>query len=176
MSAELLVGPLRTVALFEGLTPEQLLAIAKTAERIVFKAGDTIIEDGRDGGAAILLVSGQAERVEPAQWQENDAAVEPGSLLAEMAMFIDTEASSTVVARSAVRALKLERAAMLEQMTADPSLADHFVEQIAGRLRNVAEDLRKADRLLSGAQAIEADWSEVEPMRSPPSDVRDALH
>jgi CRP-like cAMP-binding protein len=161
---ELLVDPLRQVALFDGLTPSQLAEIAKLAERIVFKPGETIIEDGRDGGAAILVVSGEAEVLR--SYTDEPAAVEAGSLLSEMSMFIDTEASATIVAKSAVRALRLERGAMLEQMTTDPTLADHFVAMIAGRLRNVADELRKVDKTLAGEPTIETDWVEVPPGRS----------
>lgn len=160
VSQEALIAPLRGVALFEGLTGEQLAAIAKSAERIVFKPGDKIIEDGTDSGAAFLVVSGEARLLETGDSDE-PMTVEPGSLLAEMSMFIDSEPSATVVATSAVRALKLDRLAMLDRMTADPTLADHFVAAISGRLKDIADELRRIDRTLAGERPIDTDWQPV---------------
>jgi len=159
MNTEVLIAPLRQVALFEGLAPSQLAAIAKTAERIVFKPGDTLIRDGRDAGGALIVVSGDAERL---GLDGAGARIEPGSMLAEMSMFVDTEASATVVARSPVRALRLDRQAMLEQLATDPSLADYFVARISSRLKDVADELRRVDRTLGGEGAMEAEWSPVD--------------
>jgi CRP-like cAMP-binding protein len=159
MNTEVLIAPLRQVALFEGLAPSQLVAIAKTAERIVFKPGDTLIRDGRDAGGALIVVSGDAERVGS---DGADARVEPGSMLAEMSMFVDTEASATIVARSAVRALRLDRQAMLEQLATDPSLADHFVARISSRLKDVADELRRVDKTLAGDAPIDTTWTPVD--------------
>jgi CRP-like cAMP-binding protein len=161
VSQEALIAPLRRVALFEGLSGEQLAAIARCAERIVFKPGDKIIEDGTDVGAAFLVVSGEARLLGSGEGEESET-VEPGSLLAEMSMFIDAEPSATVVATSAVRALKLERHAMLDRMTADPTLADHFVAAISGRLKDIALELRRIDRTLAGEHPIDTDWHPVE--------------
>lgn len=159
MSLEMLVAPLRQVALFEGLTTDQLATIAKSAERIVFRPGDAILQDGEDSGGAYLLVSGEARRISGAVGVGD--IVEAGCLLSEMAMFVDTEASSTIVAKSAVRALRLDRSTMIEHMTSDPSLADYFVARISSRLREVADELRRVDATLGGQDAIDVDWSDV---------------
>lgn len=156
MGHEMLVGPLRQVALFAGLSDQQLAAIARSAERIVYRPGETIVRDGVDLGASVLIVAGDADRVE-----QTNIPVEAGSLICEMSMFIDTEASATVVARSAVRALKFNRHAMLEEMTEDPTLAEHFVGQISGRLRDIAQELRRVDSVLGGEQPIDVEWKEI---------------
>jgi CRP-like cAMP-binding protein len=75
--------------------------------------------------------------------------VPTGALLGEMAMLIETEYSSTVVARTAVRALRLTRAGLHAQMAEDAELAEHFVLAIAGRLRHLALELREVDATLS---------------------------
>src|SRR5690554_744906 len=62
MTIELLVEPLRRVALFQGLQPAQLNEIARRSERIQFKAGDTVISEGQPADAAILIVTGTAKR------------------------------------------------------------------------------------------------------------------
>jgi CRP-like cAMP-binding protein len=142
MVMDAIIMPLRQVALFQGLTPLQVTEIARHAERIVFRSGDTIIHAGEEGDAAYLIVSGDAVRTVAPGRPEAIERLDAGSLVGEMAMLIDTEHSATVVARGTVRALKLTRAAMHAHMLADPSIADHLVTKIAGRLKAVAAELR----------------------------------
>lgn len=150
MTAQQLIAPLKQVALFQGLTPYQITEIARTAERIVFKPGDTIVAAGADGDAAYLIVGGDAVRVEGPAISGVAEIIAPGSLVGEMAMLIETEHSSTVVARTPVRALKITREAMLAHMAADPSIADHLVARISSRLVSLAEELRSIDQTLAG--------------------------
>ena len=70
-------------------------------------------------------------------------------------MLIETTYGSTVVARTAVRAVHITRDAMQEQMLQDPALADRLVQNLAKRLTEFADELRRIDNLL-GREAAEA--------------------
>lgn len=148
MAIDQLVRPLLGVELFQGLKPLQITEIARRADRIVFRPGDVIVAEDTTGDAAILIVAGEATRVSGPGMAGDVEPVQPGSLVGEMAMLVDTVHSSTVVARSAVRALRISRAELLEQMEADPALAEHFVACISGRLSRLAADLRAVDAAL----------------------------
>jgi CRP-like cAMP-binding protein len=151
-----LIDPLRGVALFQGLSPAQLAEIARQTERIVFRPDDKIIEEGGQGDAAFLIVAGDAVRTAGPELHEAPERIPPGSLIGEMAMLIEIEHSSTIVAEGSVRALKITRANLHSQMADDPSLAEHFVAKITLRLHALAENLRKIDRALAvdcGARA-----------------------
>ena len=141
MSKDALIAPLMRVALFQGLKPLQITEIARNAERIVFRAGETITELGAEGDAAFLIVSGSAVCLGAA---DRDA-VEPGSLIGEMAMLIEHAYGSRVVAQGNVRALRLTRSALHEQMLADPTLAQHLMTRIVERLNAVADELKRID-------------------------------
>ncbi|HZA00674.1 MAG TPA: cyclic nucleotide-binding domain-containing protein [Hyphomicrobiaceae bacterium] len=149
MTHDALVDPLQRVALFHGLAPMQLADVARQAERIVFRPGDKIIEEGGAGDAAFLIADGEAVRTSGPEVQAAPERVLPGSLIGEMAMLIETEHSSTIVAEGTVRALKITRASLHDQMMKDPSLAEHFVTKITGRLLALAEELRQIDRALA---------------------------
>ncbi len=149
MSIEALVASLSRLDIFRGLEAHRIHEIARRAERVVYKPGDFLIEDGCPGEAAILIVTGQAVRVSGPGLAQRAHIVEPGSLLGEMAMLIETEHSSTVIARSPVRALRLLRSDILELMAEDTKLADHFVRIIAGRLATLAGELRGIDEMLA---------------------------
>lgn len=150
MAIDALVTPLLRIALFQGLRPLQITEIARRAERIMFRPGDTIVEAGADGDAAFVLVSGVAERIKGPDMGPQPEAIVVGSLIGEMAMLVDTEYSSTIVAQTAVRALKITRASMYDQMSEDAGLAEHLVAKIAARLQVLAVELRAIDRRLAG--------------------------
>lgn len=153
MAHDALIDPLQRVALFQGLKALQIAEIARQAERIVFRPGDRIIEGGREADAAFLIVAGDAMRISGLEIQGAAERVPPGSLIGEMAMLIDTEHASTIIAEGQVRALKITRANLHEQMAADPSLAEHFMTKIIGRLHALAEELRSIDRALPSRAA-----------------------
>lgn len=152
MAIDAFVQPLLKVALFQGLKPLQITEIARRADRIVYKPGDVIVAAHAEGDAAVLLISGEAVRTEGPGLSGDSEAVPAGALISEMTMLIETESSSTIVAKTPVRALRITRAEMLAHMADDPTLADHFIDKISGRLSAFVEDLRAIDRTLAGAE------------------------
>jgi CRP/FNR family cyclic AMP-dependent transcriptional regulator len=148
-SLSALAAPLLRVPIFSGLPPEQIHGIARRAERITFRSGEIITRAGEPGGGAYLLVSGVAECVTADGVAVDDAVIEPGSLIGELAMLVEHIYGTTVVARERVLCLKIMRFAMHNQMLTEPSLAEHFSREITARLAQMAEDLRHIDRTLT---------------------------
>jgi CRP-like cAMP-binding protein len=149
MAIDALVLPLLNVPLFQGLKPLQLTEIARRADRIVYKPGDVIVTAHAGADAAVLVVSGEAVRTEGPGLTGGEEAVPAGALISEMTMLIETECSSTIVAKTPVRALRITRAEMTAHMAADPSLAEHFIDKISGRLSTFVENLRDIDHGLA---------------------------
>jgi cAMP-binding proteins - catabolite gene activator and regulatory subunit of cAMP-dependent protein kinases len=154
MAIDALVQPLLRVALFHGLNSLQITEIARLADRIIYRPGDEIIREGQLADAAILVVSGEAIRVRGPELKMPAEPIPEGALLGEMAMFVEIEHTSTILARTAVRALRISSSSIRAQMTRDPTLAQHFVDRIRGRLRALAAELRKADRRIAGSRAF----------------------
>lgn len=150
MAIDALVAPLLKIELFRGLRPLQITEIARRAERVMFKPGQTLATADAPAEAALLIVSGEAER---ATSDGRFEPIPPGSLVCEMAMLVDTEYSSTIVAKTPMRVLRLTRAALYEQMADDARLADHMVSRITARLKTIAVELRNIDRTLAGSAA-----------------------
>lgn len=150
MPQDRVVTPLQRVQLFASLHPDQLEAIAQNAEKLRFRAGDVITHAGGLADGAYLIVAGQAERLDEGAAAAERELIEPGSMIGEMAMLIEHEYRSTVVARDRVLCLKINRTALTAQMLADPSLADGLHEQMTQRLMRTAEQLRKLDQSLAG--------------------------
>ena len=156
MAIDALVRPLLGVPLFQGLKPLQLTEIARRADRIVYKPGDVIVAAHGEPDAAVLVVSGEAVRTEgPGLERGSNESLPAGALISEMTMLIETECSSTVVAPSSVRALRISRSEMLAHMNDDPALAQHFIDKISGRLSLFVSGLREIDDSL--AKIVETD-------------------
>ncbi|MEQ8824156.1 MAG: cyclic nucleotide-binding domain-containing protein [Filomicrobium sp.] len=158
MPIDALVKPLLPLPIFEGLKPMQITEIARRAERIIYRPGDVIIEEDAIGDAAVVIVSGDAVRISGFDYSGTPEQVPEGSLVGEMAMLVESMHSATVIARGNVKALRIQRSEMHEQMEEDPSLAEHFVARITGRLRTLSADLRAADQTIeswaSGAELV----------------------
>lgn len=156
MSISVLARQLMSQEIFRGLSPLQLTEIVRQADRIVYRPGETIVEAGAAGDAAVLIVAGDAVRLHEAAPGEGPPAqgVGTGSLLGELAMLIEHEHGATVVAHTTVRALRITRVGLQAQMLDDPDLAGHFVDHITDRLNRVADELRHIDHAFASAEGV----------------------
>jgi CRP-like cAMP-binding protein len=161
MPLDLFAGHLAVLPLFRGLSPLQIAAIARGAERVAYSPGAVIIEENGVADAAVLIVDGNAARVSGPELAARSEPIAPGSLLGEAAMLIETTYGSTVVARTAVRTVHITRDAMEEQMLQDPLLADRLVQNLAKRLTAFADELRRVETLLGKEAALAARKAEL---------------
>lgn len=143
MSIDTLVAPLMRVRLFHGLDADQLATVARAAERMMFREGQTIAEAGQAGVSAIVIVSGPVESF--GSMPGDREFVAPGSVIGEMAMFIEHVYGTTVIARGPVKALRFTRETMHQLMLDDQGLAEFLVSKISSRLSLVADELRRLD-------------------------------
>lgn len=153
MAIDALVKPLLQLSIFRGLKPMQITEIVRRAERVVYRPGDMIIEEHGEADAAVVIVEGEAVRVSGPELAGRADPVPAGALLAELGMLIETQHSSTIVARTAVRAMRIPRHEIHEMMAEDPAVADHFVQKISARLSRMADELRRVDAALAGSTA-----------------------
>lgn len=149
MATDALVAPLMRLPIFQGLEPEQLGAIVRAADRVLYRSGDVIAAENQAAEAAIVLISGRCFNIEPDNPRGGEVLPE-GTIIAELGMLVETEHASTVIAQSRVKAMRLTRSAMLGVMEADPGIAEHFIDRIVGRLKSVATSLAAIDEAFGG--------------------------
>ena len=106
------------------------------------------------GEAAILIVSGEALRIAGPGLHGGAERLPIGALLGEMAMLIETDHTSTVVAKTSVRALRITRSDLHAQMAGDPALVEHFMKRISLRLSKLADQLRGVESTLARGTAL----------------------
>ena len=159
-----ILSALGRAALFADLDAERIAAIAGIAERVVFKPGDVIVAGNTPADHAVVIAWGACTRADAVDAHDalaaevmtqaasqTDGHAGAGSVLSEMAMFVDTEHAETLIATTAVRALRLHREDMLGLLAADPDMADHLVQQVASRLHGVFDALAECEADLGNA-------------------------
>jgi CRP-like cAMP-binding protein len=144
MAIETNIELLGCVPLFEGLSYEQLTAIANKGKKAFFESRVPIIKNGQNGDVAYLILSGRVA-AEAADSVSKAEHYEAGAFIAELSMIVETQHSVTIRAEERVRALAISRADLLEVMEADPSIARHFSDKLIARLTAFAKDLREVD-------------------------------
>jgi len=145
------VVPLLSARIFSGLAPAQLKSLALEAEAVTFKRGEILIRSYQEGDGAYLIGSGSVVEHHEADDGEPQQEFGAGTMIGEMAMLIETLHSSTIVARTPVKALKFSRATMHALIQKDPKLAEHFVDRMRARLTGTAKKLREVDAMFAGA-------------------------
>src|SRR5204862_4340979 len=114
MAIDNTVELLLRLPLFGGLSPPQLAEIVRRAERVRFWPGDVLTKAGQPGDGAYVIVSGPVQRVggPGIAAMALPEIVVPGSLIGELAMLVEHDYASTIVARDRVFCLKLIRTEM----------------------------------------------------------------
>lgn len=151
------VEPFKQLDVFKKLTDEQVMTILAGAERVVFRPGQVIIEDGQPGDAAYFIVIGVVERLAQPELARSREHFGHGILVGEMAMLVDHVHASTVRAKSEVKALKISRAMLYSIMASNPTIADGFIETIRTRLHVMVDRIREIDETLEQAEQASFD-------------------
>lgn len=151
------VGPLKQLDVFSKLTDEQILRILQGAERVVYRPGQVMIEDGQSGDAAYFILVGSVERVGQYGLHESHERFGHGILVGEMAMLVEHVHSSTVRAKTEVKALRISRAMLYRVMNEDPAIADCFIQTIKARLSVMVDRIRDIDKTLEKAETVTFD-------------------
>jgi CRP-like cAMP-binding protein len=152
VAIDALIQPLHALPLFRGLTAEQLTEIVRRSERIIYRAGEALSSENQPADAAIVIISGNCIRIDdtgdPAH--KSDAEVLPeGAMISELAMLVEIEHATTVIAQGPVKALRLTRQKILQLLEEDVSLAEHFSACITERLKLLANELKAIDAVMN---------------------------
>ncbi|MGD9668715.1 MAG: cyclic nucleotide-binding domain-containing protein [Hyphomicrobiaceae bacterium] len=151
MAKDDLIRALRQIALLDGLSPLLITEIARRADRVVYKPRQAILTADQPTDAATIIFAGTAERISGPGLQQSPQPLPAGTIIAEMAMLIDLTPTSSIIAMSEVRALRLSRNEIHQLIAEDPALGEHFIAKAVGRLRDIAAQMRDIERELATA-------------------------
>ena len=151
MALDSIAGRLLGLEIFRGLAPAQVERIAREAERMIFRDGQTLVAAGTEGDGALVIIAGRAMALADADTGRSARQIEPGSMIGELAMLTEHHIGVTVVADGDVRAIKVVRETLHANMQEDPALAAHLHARLVARLQRVALELRMIDERLAAA-------------------------
>ena len=158
---------LRSAALFQGLTDEQLKEIWKVGERQTIKTGDPVIKEGDVGDTLFILLDGVVEvsqtlllklgRTNVGEKEKTLIRLEGHQrpCFGEMSLLEDAERSATVTSLTDSKVLVIGREAFDKLIEKDPHLGSTVLRSIAvivsSRLRKANRDVLKLTTALSMA-------------------------
>jgi CRP-like cAMP-binding protein len=134
---QLLLRLLSSVALFDGLDRNDLIAVLSMSRRAEFAPESLLFGEGDDSSSMYVVVSGSVEvfrkpkGAEPVQL----SIVGPGGTVGEMALVEHAPRAASVRAIAATVALELSRSALSSRLQIEAALYRNIARMLAQRLR-----------------------------------------
>jgi CRP-like cAMP-binding protein len=131
------------VPLFHGLKDRQLKNLARRFIPRTFRAGETIVQQGKGGAGMFILISGRAEAV--LETSDNVEAVVntfgPMDFFGEIALLDDGPRTASVIARDQTECLGLTRSDFLALMQNDADMGVIIAQELAKRMRRLISSI-----------------------------------
>jgi len=139
---------LRHLQLFENLSEADLDWLLAQAESIEIPSGDNLIEEGRPGDAAYVILDGEFEVVKKSDVQNIVIAVrEPGEVFGEMALLDQAPRMATVHAVRDSKVLKIRGETFQQLLAHSSSAALSILQTVSKRLRQNEGLLRQNEKM-----------------------------
>jgi CRP-like cAMP-binding protein len=144
------IALLKRVPLFGELPTEQLRLIAFSAVRLDLLAGQVLFRDGDRAVSGYVVSSGSLElTVRRGERKDVMAVCEAGSLVGEVALFVETRRPATATAVKASQVLEIERKLVTRMLNEYPQIAQRLRATLADRLSATVSELgRVRDALM----------------------------
>ena len=140
---------LKRVPLFGELPAEQLRLIAFSAVRLDLVPGQVLFREGAKATCGYIVSSGVLElTVGEGKTKELVATCEAGSLVGEIALFIETKRPATGTAMIASQVIEIERKLIIRMLNEYPHVAVRLRATLAERLSATVADLGRVRQAL----------------------------
>ncbi|HEV8574409.1 MAG TPA: patatin-like phospholipase family protein [Dehalococcoidia bacterium] len=139
-------GPdLRNALLFQGLSDEELTILARQIVPRPFKAGDNLLESGRDAPGIFVIASGLVAAVvtDESGHEREVAALGKGECIGEIALMTGEPCSATVRAVTDGEAQLLHRDSFVELLDRHPGLWQNLGRILSQRLVRTSRQIAR---------------------------------
>ncbi len=168
---------LSSIALFEGLAPDDITALAQHFVERRFAAGRIIINQGDQSDAMFIVADGQANIYLPGEASRRISLkdIGVGEYFGELGLFDDQPRSASVLATTDVTLLELDRRTLADYLERRPRAAMAILKMMGTRMRetnallteratkNVLEEMDRnltwRDRLADQVAELNGSWS-----------------
>ena len=145
MSIEKDVEVLRQIPLFSNIEPAKLKLLAFASERLTFRSGQPLFQQGDRGDAAYILVEGTADvLVDTPSGPLTVATLTKNDIVGEIAILCDVPRTATVSATSELITLKITKEIFLRMVTDFPEMGLEIMRVLAQRLEHTTDQLLAA--------------------------------
>ena len=144
MSIEQEVEILRKIPLFANIESAKLKLMCFASERITFKEGQSLCEQGDIGDSAYIIIEGTADVIVIRDTPLVVAQVGKNDIIGEIAILVDIPRTATVTATSELTALKITKDLFFQMVTDFPEMGVEIMRVLAQRLEATTADLMKA--------------------------------
>lgn len=146
MSLEQEVATLKRIPLFANIDTARLKLMAFASQRMVFKDGQALCQQGEPGDAAYIIIEGRADvTIATAEGTSLKVAqVGSNDIVGEIAILIDVPRTATVRATGEVVTLKITKELFFRMVSDFPEIAIEVMRVLAHRLEKTNEQLRSA--------------------------------
>ena len=144
MSIEQEVEILRKIPLFANIDSAKLKLMCFASERITFKEGQSLCEQGDIGDSAYIIIEGTADVIVTRDTPLVVAEVSKNDIVGEIAILVDIPRTATVTATSELTALKITKDLFFQMVTDFPEMGVEIMRVLAQRLLATTADLMKA--------------------------------
>ena len=156
MSLDSDIALLKSIPLFDELPTEQLRLLAFSAVRLELAEGQVLFREGTKATSGYVVSSGRVElTVGSGEKQRLVATCEAGSLIGEIALFIETRRQATGIAVSRGEVLEVERKVFLRMLNEYPHVAMQVRKTLSNRLTATVSELDRVRKALMGISGPE---------------------
>jgi CRP-like cAMP-binding protein len=144
VSIEQEVEILRKIPLFANIESAKLKLMCFASERITFKEGQSLCQQGDVGDSAYIIIEGTADVIVTNEGPLVVAQLGKNDILGEIAILVDIPRTATVTATSELTALKITKDLFFRMVTDFPEMGVEIMRVLAQRLEHTTAQLLKA--------------------------------
>ncbi len=144
MSIEQEVEILRRIPLFANVEPAKLKLMCFASERITFKQGQSLFEQGDVGDSAYIIIEGSADVIVTTAGPMVVAQLGKNDIVGEIAILVDIPRTATVTATSELTTLKVTKDLFFRMVSDFPEMGVEIMRVLAQRLESTTAALLKA--------------------------------
>lgn len=144
MSLDQEVDILRKIPLFANIDPAKLKLMCFASQRLTFKPGQSLCDQGEAGDSAFIIIEGNADVVVENNGPLVVAKVGKNEIIGEIAILCDVPRTATVVATSELTALEITKDLFFRMVTDFPEMGVEIMRVLAHRLEHTTAQLMSA--------------------------------
>jgi CRP-like cAMP-binding protein len=134
------VEALKKIPLFANIELSKLKLLAFTSERLAFRGGEVICQQGEMGDAAYIIMDGEADVIVEVDGEPRTVTtLGKNDFVGEISILCDVPRTATVKAKSDVTTLMITKELFFRMVTEFPQMAVEVMRELALRLERTTK-------------------------------------